>query len=278
MAEPAETSKPAEAAKASNRGKGFPVLSLPEAAKIIRDAGAYGKQHTASALAAYAGHQTANSGPWKQKAAALREWGLIVAQGAETLALTDRALQIAHPESPEKAQAAMLDAFRGSKLFMTIYDDLAKGSDLSIAQLGNKAVTSHGVSVGSKDKFTKSFVESAAAVGLAERIGTDKVKILSMGGAASSDESVEQAEGSGVEEPTRYRDTGKAKRRVGTPVIDQTWLVKNGEVSFSISSDRALAASTYAEIGKVVTAVEDLVKLLGVDEPEDGSSSDGATD
>lgn len=276
MAEPAETNKPTEATKSSNRGTSFPVLSLPEAAKIIRDAGAYGKQHTASALAAYAGHQTANSGPWKQKAAALREWGLIAAQG-ETITLTDRALQIAHPESPEKAQAAMLDAFHGSKLFMMIYGDLAKGSELSIAQLGNKAVTSHGVSIGSKDKFTKSFVESAAAVGLAERIGTDKVKILAVTESASPGAPAEQAEDSEVDEPANNKDTTKAKRRVGTPVIDQTWLVKNGEVSFSISSDRALAASTYAEIGKVVTAVEDLVKLLGVDEADDGNSGDGIT-
>jgi hypothetical protein len=276
MAEPAETTKSTEPAKVSSRGTSFPVLSLPEAAKIVRDAGAYGKQHTTAALAAYGGHQTANSGPWKQKAAALREWGLIIAQGAETVALTDRALQIAHPESQEKAQAALLDAFRGSKLYMTIYDDLAKNSDLNIAVLGNKAVTSHGVSVASKDKFTKSFVESAAAVGLAERVGTDKVKILPMPGDTLTEPLDEQEDDGATDEPSKKQVSSKSKRRVGTPVIDQTWLVKDGEVSFSISSDKPIAASTYTEIGKVVTAVEGLVKLLGVEEED--NSGDGATE
>jgi hypothetical protein len=275
MAEPAETTKSTEPAKALSRGTGFPVLSLPEAAKIVRDAGAYGKQHTTAALAAYAGHQTANSGPWKQKAAALREWGLIIAQGTETVALTERALQIAHPESPEKAQAALFDAFKGSKLFMTIYDDLAKNSELSIAQLGNKAVTSHGVSVASKDKFTKSFVESAAAVGLAERIGTDKVKVLPIPADAPS-EQVDEQEGDDAAAPAKAQAAGKGKRRVGTPVIDQTWQVTDGEVSFSISSGKPLAATTYSEIGKVVTAVEDLVKLLGVE--EDDNSGNGSAE
>lgn len=274
MTESAETTKSAESTKASSRGTGFPVLSLPEAAKIVRDAGAYGKQHTPDALAAYAGHQTANSGPWKQKAAALREWGLIVTQGSESVALTDRALQIAHPESTDKAQAALLDAFQGSTLFMKIYDDLAKNSELNIAQLGNKAVTSYRVSVAAKEKFTKSFVESAAAVGLAERIGTDKVKILPLPSETPGDQANEEASDD-ADEPTKSQGVGKVRRRTGTPVIDQTWMVTDGEISFSISSDKPLAASTYAEIAKVVTAVEGLVDLIGVD--GDDNTGDGST-
>lgn len=265
MTEAAETPKSADTAKVSSRGAGFPVLSLPEAAKIIRDAGAYGKQHTASALAAYAGHQTANSGPWKQKAAALREWGLITSQGGESILLTDRALQIAHPESTDKAQAALRDAFRDCSLFMSIYDDLAKDKELTVAGLGNKAVTGYRVSIGSKDKFTKSFIESAAAVGLAEPMGTDKVKILAMpddaGEKPVDDEGVDEVEDLGKPEQLR-----KVTRRTGTPVIEQTWATKDGEVTFSIHSNKPLAATAYAEIAKVVTAVEGLVKLLGVDE------------
>lgn len=272
MAEVTEATKTTETTKVSSRGTGFPVLSLPEAAKIIRDAGSYGKQHTAAALAAYAGHQTANSGPWKRKAAALREWGLIVSQGSEAFALTERAVEIAHPETPEKAQVALLEAFRDSNLFMKIYDDLAKNSELNIAQLGNKAVTGHGISVTSKEQFTKSFVESAAAVGLAERIGTDKVKILPMPNQVVDDTSDEEMP-KDAHESKKSGEKAKVKRSAGVPVIEQSWLIRGGEVAFSIISDKSLAATSYTEIAKVVTAVEGLVKLLGVEEND--QSDDG---
>ncbi|WP_423488529.1 hypothetical protein [Mycobacteroides sp. PCS013] len=260
--------------KVSNRGTGFPVLSLPDAAKIIKDAGKYGKAHTATALAGYAGHTSATSGPWKQKASALREWGLISSGSGDSVSLTDRAMKIAHPESPEKERAALLEAFRGSSLFMKFYNDFAVNSELTLAGIASKAVNVHGVSVSSKDKFTKSFVDSAVAVGLAERVGADRAKTLPMPGLGDQvdpdlDEDAED------EEPVDEVPV-KRKRKTGTPAVDQTWDLEHGSISFSIVTDKPLAAATYTKLASVVTAIEALAGELGPDEgekPRDGTSN-----
>ena len=41
---------------------GFPIVPLPEAAKIIREAGKYGFEHSVSAFARFMGHSSTNSG------------------------------------------------------------------------------------------------------------------------------------------------------------------------------------------------------------------------
>jgi len=263
MADKEETTAPTK-----TRSTGFPVLSLPEAVKIVRDAGAYGKTMTPSALAAYAGHQSATSGPWKQKAAALREWGLITTISTDKVGLTNRALQIAHPESPEKTKTALLECFQGSELYMSIYEDLARGTELQLASLANKAVTSYGIAIASKDKFIHSFVESAAAVGLAERIGTDKIKIF--GTPVANDTPVDEQE---VEELPQTETPAVPKRRqVGTPVMNQVWEFDGGEIVVTITSENPLQATTYGELSKVVLAVEGLVSHLGAKKTDDKTS------
>ncbi|WP_166353068.1 hypothetical protein [Phytoactinopolyspora limicola] len=249
-----------------SRGASFPTLSLPEAVKVIREAGQYGKQHTPAALAAYAGHQSATSGPWKQKAAALREWGLISTVSADKIALTDRAIRIAHPESSEKAQAALLECFTEATLYMKVYNDLARGVELNITSLSSKAISDYGIGIASKDKFVNSFLESAAAVGLAERIGTDKFKTFAIDGTSAPGQDP-------VEEPEVRRDPVRVEqpRPNGTPVMSQTWRFNTGELTLSINSTEPLQAKTYTEIAKVVTAIESLLAELG---PEESAEND----
>ncbi len=260
-----QTAKPA-------RGKGFPILSLPQATKIIREAGAYGKQHTANALAAYAGHKTANSGPWRAKAAALRDWGLISTVPPDSFILTERAMQIAHPTSPDIAQKAMSEAFRNCKLYIDIYEDLAKGVELQAASIANKAVTEHGISIASKDGFARSFVESAVAVGLAEQVSAESIRLLAP--------KYEDEESTALPNPAGPRNAGRDTNRTSTgasrnseaphatvPVIHQVWPLRHGEVALSITSTTSLDATAFSELGKVVGAIESFVSIVGGPEP-----------
>lgn len=249
------------------RGTGFPVISLPAATKIIREAGTYGKVHTANALASYAGHSTANSGTWRAKAAALRDWGLVVTAPNDAFALTDRALHIAHPPSPESAQNAMLDAFNQCKLYLEIYNDMAKGIDLKIASIANAAVTGHGIAVKSKDAFATSFVESAAAVGLAQRIGVDVVQLLAAPADANSNDGNEGETADIVETNNAdHHATSRKFRSSNLPIVNQTWPLNDGEITLTISSSKPFSADVFVEIGSVITSIESLVKLAGLPE------------
>jgi hypothetical protein len=252
------------------RGTGFPVISLPAATKIIREAGTYGKVHTANALASYAGHTTANSGAWRAKAAALRDWGLVVSAPTDSFALTDRALQIAHPTSPEAAQKAMLEAFNNCKLYVEIFNDMAKGTDLKITQIANTAVTGHGVAVKSKDAFATSFVESAAAVGLAKKVSADVVQLLSNPADVGAADLREEASALEEEATEADREVLLKKRRPSTPpVVNQTWPIENGEITLTISSSKPFEGKVFVEIGTVIGAIEKLAQLAGVPAEED---------
>lgn len=244
------------------RGTGFPVISLPAATKIIREAGTYGKVHTANALASYAGHSTANSGTWRAKAAALRDWGLVTTAPTDSFALTDRALEIAHPTSPEDAQKAMLEAFNHCKLYVEIYNDMAKGADLKVAQIANTAVTRHGVAVKSKDAFATSFVESAAAVGLATKVSADVVQLLAT---SASDPTSHEEEKVPEDEVVVERETPLKRRSAATtPVVNQTWPIENGEITLTITSSKPFEGKVFVEVGTVISAIEKLAELAGV--------------
>lgn len=252
------------------RGTGFPVISLLAATKIIREAGTYGKVHTANALATYAGHTTANSGPWRAKAAALRDWGLVVSASTDSFALTDRALQIAHPTSPEAAQKAMLEAFNNCKLYVEIFKDMAKGTDLKITQIANTAVTGHGVAVKSKDAFATSFVESAAAVGLATKVSADVVQLLLAPADLGTADVQEDSSALGEEAAEADREVLVKKRRASMPpVVNQTWPIENGEITLTISSSKPFEGKVFVEVGTVIGAIEKLAQLAGVRAEED---------
>lgn len=266
-----ESEKPATTTSTTKRrGASFPVISLPAATKIIREAGAYGKVHTANALAQYAGHTTANSGAWRAKAAALRDWGLVVSAPTDSFALTDRALKIAHPTSLEVTQKAMLEAFKHCKLYVEIFNGMAKGTDLKITQIANMAVTEHSVAVKSKDAFATSFVESAAAVGLAKKVSADVVQLLSTPADVGAADDQEEAPAPDDEAADADREVLLKKRRTSTPpVVNQTWPIENGEITLTISSSKAFEGKVFVEIGTVIGAIEKLAQLAGVPAEED---------
>jgi hypothetical protein len=262
--------------KRAARSTGFPVISLPAAAKIIREAGAYGKQHTSSALATYAGHKTANSGTWLAKVSALKEWGLVSATPPDSFTLTDRAMLIAHPTSAEAGQAALLEAFNHCTLYVGLYDDMAKGIELKSSVIANRAVTDKGVAVTSKEAFARSFVESAIAVGLAEQAGADAIRLIATQYDPSAETEIEDEENLLDE---RGREEGSPERRKRlhagghAPLVNQIWELADGEIAFSVTSTKPLNAKVFTELGKVMEAVESFAKLVGLPSAKAESSS-----
>ncbi len=135
-----------------SRGASFPMLSLPDAVKVVAEAGSHSKQHSMSAMAGYAGRSTVNSGAFRAEMATLRDWGFVAGSG-DTVILTETAMAIAHPTSDEAMKKALVQAFQGCHIFMRIYDGLAKGKEFDRVTMGNLAVNNHSVAVASKEKF-----------------------------------------------------------------------------------------------------------------------------
>ncbi|HET9412038.1 MAG TPA: hypothetical protein VFO38_04265 [Candidatus Saccharimonadales bacterium] len=244
------------------RGASFPHLSLPEAVKIIRDAGSYGKRHSLSALATYAGHSSYTSGPFKQKLAALREWGFITTNNGNAQ-LTDAAMTLVYPTDAQKPKDALRAAFQSCGLFWKIYEDSAKGIPLKPELLANSAVSTHRIGVSAKTRFLKSFVESAEAVELAQRLPSGEVKFIELSNSpVELDGPIEVEEDKNDELHVVVTGVKQDQLR---PVVNQIWTDGNSEISLVIKSSRPLEAGSFESIGSIVTQIEMLWTKLGQD-------------
>lgn len=92
------------------------MVPLPEAAKILQEAGRYGFEHSVSAFARYMGHSTTNSGTFRQRLAAFRDWKLIAGRG-DTVVFTDTAKIIAHPPDERAGVEALQTAYMNCACF-----------------------------------------------------------------------------------------------------------------------------------------------------------------
>jgi len=254
-----------EMAKA--RGTGFPAISLPEAAEIIKKAGAYGRQHSLSALATYAGHSTANSGPFRRKLAALKDWGL-VAKAAGGVTITPTGMEIAHPTSTADVLDRQMDAFQKCSIFWKLYEDAAKGTPLNPDALGSAAINNYGVGVQSKDKFIKSFVDSALAVGLAERLPNGDITLAATGGNTTGLSTVIDAQpyaNSQISENKPQASYDHNDTDMGLPpIVQQEWTNGSATIRFEIRSAKPLPAAAFAQIGEAVTGIETLWEAVGL--------------
>jgi hypothetical protein len=245
------------------RGKGFPTVPLPDAVAILRDAGKYGTSHALSAFAGYMGHRTTNSGPFKQRLAAFRDWGLVTTEG-QTVKMTSLGSQLALPSDPALEPANLLEAFRNCKEFQGVYDRTAKGVALDLESIGNTAVHELGVSAKTKKAFAESFAKSAAAVGLAERPSEDKIVLLGE-----------------PEDRTRPEERGDAGDELGearspaTPqpvVFRQPWSFPGGQVTLEVRLDRALPPASFGQLGAVAEAVEKFLESLNTEDAAGASA------
>jgi hypothetical protein len=272
-----------EATTHRGRGKGFPTMALSEAVSVIKQAGQYGHTHSLGAFAGYLGHETTNSGPFRGKMAALRDWGLIQRKGDQVL-LTDLANGIAHPDSDEGERDRLAAAFRHAELFAAIYDESAKGVDLNLDLIGNRAVTVFEVAPRSKRRFAESFAKSAVSAGFAKMTSDSTVQLINLtaakpatetGDAAGApDGAIENAAGPGIPAEPPARPTSQT-----APTLHQEWEVHSGTLIFEAHLDTALPAAAYGHIAKIADSIEQLVDFLGEpDEPLIDARDDDASE
>jgi hypothetical protein len=252
---------------------GFPVVSLADAALILREAGKYGFEHSLGEFASYMGHTSTNSGAFRQRLAAMRDWKLIAGRG-NNISMTDIARVIALPPDDETELDALRSAFKNCAIFYKLFEDMQKRTPLARQGLGNRAVHAFGVSPSSVSKFVASFVDSAVAAGIAQVDDNGQVTLLDstadfVSGADVGQEPLLPPTSTAV--PPRAAQTGRS----ATPVVHQAWPIDGGTIIFEIRSERPLPASAYATVGEVVASLERLSVTLapatsntGGDEPE----------
>lgn len=257
------------------KSTGFPVVSLEEASKILKEAGKYGFEHSTAAFATYMGHSTTNSGAFRQRLAAFRDLKLIAGRG-DSLAMTDIGRMIAVPKDERSERQALQAAFKNSPEFLRLYDGSAKGQPLAAGHLGGRAVHDFGVAPGSKEKFVQSFSESAIAAGLAERNEEGQLILLvpDEGDSASEDQQLGSPAGPAPEQERGQSRQGPIGRDV-PPVVHQTWEINEGTITFEIAALKPLPASAFVTVGEVVASLERLAHTLA---PVPTSSSEGLED
>ncbi|MDP8931004.1 MAG: hypothetical protein M3O70_21125 [Actinomycetota bacterium] len=267
--EPSDHEQKPDAAKRRKPSTGFPVVPLPEAAKIVREAGKYGFEHSVSAFARYMGHSTTNSGSFRQRLAAFRDWKLIAGRG-DTVVFTDTAKTIALPPDSRSEREALETAFMNCAVFAALYEGVAKGQPIDAQNLGAKAVHELGVSPSAVDRFTASFIDSAVAAGLAEADNGQFI-LLDPNMAAESARAEADDAGIAADGPTAEPARGRARFAQPPPVVHQAWTLPAGAVVFEVRLDRPLPAAVFAQVGAVVQEIEalaDRLRELVVDETE----------
>jgi hypothetical protein len=240
-------------------GTGFPVVALPEAAKIVREAGKYGFEHSVSAFARYMGHSTTNSGAFRQRLAAFRDWKLIAGRG-DTIVFTETGKTIALPPNAAAEREALQTAFMNCSVFATLYDGVAKRQPIQAQGLGAKAVHELGVAPSAVDKFTTSFTDSAVAAGLAKVDNGDVVLLDQALDVDDTDEPPEDQDHLAV--PGTRRSEARALLTQAAPVVHQLWSLPAGAVLFEVRLDRPLPAAAFAQVGTVVHEIEALAGRL----------------
>lgn len=239
---------------------GYPVIDLGEVTSVLAKASPHGWQHTVAEFAGYMGHATVNSGAFRPKYAALREYGVISGRG-ESVEITGVGRKIAIPETEEDRAAALREAFTNS-VFGTVFHESVKGSPISIESIGRRAVTRLGVAPSAQGSFGEVFARSAVVAGLAEAAGDGKITLLARPRAVSSGADPAQSSEPAPAADALIAERALAGRPKPKPVIDQRWPLPDGEVALIVAIDRPLSANDFGSIGEVVAKIEQLVAGL----------------
>jgi hypothetical protein len=266
------TSKPKADRK---RGVGFPQMTVKDAVDAIVVAGQNGPSHSVDAFAAYMGHQTTNSGAFKYKLAALRDYGLISRGDRERVTLTELAekLVLAAPEH-YLARPLLLAAFENCRLFERVYSDNAKNMPLEITRVRNNVVMRHGIAADQADRFVDVFIKSAVFVGIADSDGKT-VSLLPRGAAATGqlridDEIPGEADENGDTSAPDKTGTGWWMQTpysvyANTPVpiaLRQAWAVDGGEIEFVIRTPKALPPEIYPLVAEMAVNAKRMADLM----------------
>ena len=254
---------PPAAGPRRKKSTGFPVVSLAEAAPILKHAGKYGFTHSTSAFASYMGHSTTNSGAFRQRLAAFRDWRLVAGRG-DSLEMTDIARTIAHPESDRAEARALQSAFMNCLVFYRLYADSAKGMPLNRDRLGSRAVLEAGVSPGSKVRFVESFLSSAVAARLAEVLDDGQILLLPFSTDAEPDDELVESDLSTTVVPATARAASPSPSVVKTtlPVVHKVWEFEGGSILFEIQTVNQFPATAFAIVGELFETLGRLATTL----------------
>ncbi|WP_319435434.1 hypothetical protein [Mycobacterium sp. RTGN5] len=281
------------ATQSKKRGVAFPQLSLQPAVEAIVAMGQHGADHSQDAAAAYLGHSTTNSGAYRNKLAALRDWGLIKRGDADRVILSDLAkdLVLAAPDHALE-RSLLLAAFDSCRVFEQLYEDSAKDLPQDLGRFRTAVVMRHGVATDQADRFLTNFIDSAEFAGLAKFDG-NQVILLPRNRATApeapppSKPSASADIFSGIfDHPTASvpptelgnqvnRGAGHAEASTAPPTpiaLRQSWPIDGGEIEFVIRTPKALPPSIYAvmaEMAEVAAKMEKLLKPAPADDATD---------
>jgi hypothetical protein len=261
------------ASRAPTRRKpstGFPVVSLAEAATILKNASKYGFEQSVAEFASHMGHTTTNSGAFRQRLAAFRDWKLITGRG-DHISMTDIGRVIALPPDRVTEQDALRDAFKSCTVFNRLYDDSLKNKPLDRQGVGRRAVHAFGVSPKTVNKFIDSFVESAVVAGFAEELADGQVRLVEPGDLSNVAASAPaEPPLSAVGSPAATRSLSPTR---STPWVHHALPIDGGMIVFEIHSEWPLPASAYATVGEVVASLERLQATLAPAQADGGRHS-----
>lgn len=259
-------------------GVGFPSMPLGEAVTMIKKVASYGTVHTDAAVASFLGHSTANSGPFRAKVAALRDYGFLSGRSGE-LSVTPLAMEIVHPGLDADAEASLRAAFLHCKVFSSVYEALPKGHELDVPSLANTAMHNHGVSARSKDAFAQSFVKGAQLAGLMEELDAEHVRIPDDEDPAEPEQGGQAAAASEAGSnagPPAARPAAAASTSANA-VVSHSWPIEGGAIRFTIESSNTLPASAYGVIGSVIEAGDRLAEMLAPKPDQRPDEASGAS-
>ena len=242
------------------RSTSFPVLPLPEAVRILREVSKYGFEHTTPALATHMGHSTHNSGSFRERIAALKDWGLITRRG-DLYIMTDTARMITMPTDRDAERQSMRQAFHSCRVFSSLYEQTAKERSLARDGLKAQAVHEFTVTTARAEKFVDSFIKSAVYAELANLDNQGQVILRDQNDEDAEDS--ERAPKAPSPEPTATT-MHRAEPVLQTPTIQQSWPIDGGEIVLTIHKDGALPAASFQTIGEIVGRLEALATSLKV--------------
>jgi hypothetical protein len=263
-------------------------MDLASVVETIHKIGGNGADFAVSTFAQYCGHSTANSGPFRSKVAAFRDWGMVTTKD-NRVSLTELGKDVARSADPKGDTALLRRAFDSCKLFKDFFDNQAKGIPLKREQLGRVATLDLKVAAKSQEKFVTMLIDSAVAVGLAST--NSEAGTVTFGGPEpemtppadpkpethGATDTTAQTPGHArtpapVHTPERAHVPAAGS---GAPVLlRQVWPTATGEVVLAIHSTAPLPGAAFALVGRAVEAADALAKSIGQPEPgeDDGAA------
>jgi hypothetical protein len=258
---------------------------LREAVELIVAAGVRGgAEHSQNAFATYLGHTTSNSGPYRKKLAALRDWGLI-SRGGDRVVYTPLARELIRA-APDHMRALDLlrQAFLNCAAFAALYSDSATGVPLDPSRLRTAAMFDLGVSGDSAAKFVDSFVDSVGAAGLGKPLENGGVVLQKQAAEAAYENYLSQRTEAVAPSTSLIPETVPPTQTVASVysttrdvAVNQSWAWEGGEITFVIRSSSPLSASAFGLVGEIVTKARTLaddLRLAGRAVSEGGGSDE----